>query len=96
SEVSSGSIREFTATNNKYSIETFKRAYAREDPITELINQQLGPYMQRANEIYVNANATVIDDPEVLSDIEVARNTLLLPSTAVIKYWRIIKFRKYS
>ncbi|MDN9002649.1 pilus assembly protein [Francisella tularensis subsp. mediasiatica] len=38
--------------------------------------------MQRANEIYVNANATVIDDPAVLSDIEVARNTLLLPSTA--------------
>ncbi|AFX71305.1 pilus assembly protein [Francisella tularensis subsp. holarctica F92] len=52
--------------------------------------------MQRANEIYVNANATVIDDPAVLSDIEVARNTLLLPSTAVIKYWSIIKFRKYS
>lgn len=38
--------------------------------------------MQRANEIYVNANATVIDDPAVLSDIEVARNTLLSPSTA--------------
>ncbi|WP_231865150.1 type II secretion system protein [Francisella hispaniensis] len=82
SEASSGSIREFTATNNKFSLEAVKRAYASVDPLTELINQQLGPYMQRANEIYVNANATVIDDPAVLSDIEVARNTLLSPSTA--------------
>ncbi|MDE5041599.1 hypothetical protein NAI77_10585, partial [Francisella tularensis subsp. holarctica] len=76
--------------------ETVKRAYASVDQLTDLINQQLGPYMQRANEIYVNANATVIDDPAVLSDIEVDRNTLLLPSTAVIKYWSIIKFSKYS
>ncbi|MDE5005019.1 type II secretion system protein, partial [Francisella tularensis subsp. holarctica] len=67
----------FTATNNKFYIETVKRAYASVDPLPELINQQLGPYMQRANEIYVNAYATVIDDPAVLSDIEVARNTLL-------------------
>ncbi|MDE4976364.1 type II secretion system protein, partial [Francisella tularensis subsp. holarctica] len=59
----------FTATINKFSIVTVNRAYASVDPITELINQQLGPYKQRANEIYVNAIATVIDDPPVLSEI---------------------------
>ena len=57
SKASSGSIHEFTATNNRFSIEVVKRAYASID--TELINQQLGQYMQRANEIYVNANAIV-------------------------------------
>ncbi|MDE5007150.1 hypothetical protein NAI48_11055, partial [Francisella tularensis subsp. holarctica] len=66
------------------------------DPLTELINQKLGPDMQRANEIYVKANATVIDDPAVLSDIEVPRNTLLLPSPAVSKYWSLNKGRKSS
>lgn len=59
SKVSSGSIDEFTVTNNRFSIEVVKRAYASIDPLTELINQSLGPYMQRVNEIYVNANATV-------------------------------------
>lgn len=59
SKVSSGSIHEFTVTNNRFSIEVVKRAYASIDPLTELINQQLGSYMQRVNQIYVNANATV-------------------------------------
>ncbi|APC92195.1 MULTISPECIES: type II secretion system protein [Francisella] len=78
---SGGGIREFTATNNKFSIQVIKRAYSNVSPLVEIINQQLGAYMQAANEIYVNANASVIDDPAVLSDIEVARNTLLSPST---------------
>ncbi|MFV9972281.1 MAG: hypothetical protein AB8V06_02905 [Francisella endosymbiont of Hyalomma asiaticum] len=59
SKVSSGSIHEFTVTNNRFSIEEVKRAYASIDPLTELINQKLGSYMQRVNQIYVNANSTV-------------------------------------
>ncbi|GMN89431.1 type II secretion system protein [Francisella sciaenopsi] len=81
SRVDSGSgIREFVGTNSSFSLQIIKRAYA---PITvaDIIDRELGPYMRRANEIYIEKNASVIDDPAVLADIEAARNQYLSAST---------------
>ncbi|MEY8766550.1 MULTISPECIES: PulJ/GspJ family protein [Francisella] len=82
SRVDSGSgIREFIGINSNFSLQVIKRAYV---PITvaEIIDRELGPYMRRANEIYIEKNASVIDDPAVLADIEVARNQYLSASTS--------------
>ena len=77
----SDNIHIFTATNENCGLQIIKRAYA-SSSIADIINQQLGAYMQRANEIYINAGATTIDDPSVIADIDIARNSLLSTSTA--------------
>ncbi|MEY8714038.1 type II secretion system protein [Francisella philomiragia] len=77
SRVDSGSgIREFVGTNSSFSLQIIKRAYA---PITvaEVMSQQLGAYMHRANELYIEHNASMIDEtPELVADINVARGLL--------------------
>ncbi len=73
-------IREFIGINSSFSLQIIKRTYA---PLTvaDIIDRELGPYMRRANEIYIEKNASVIDDPSVLADIEIARNQYLSAST---------------
>ncbi|WP_236939867.1 type II secretion system protein [Francisella uliginis] len=74
------SILEFVATNPDMSLTVTKRVYA-SNPVADVINQELGPYMQKANEIYINAEATVIDDPSIITQIDSARDSLLSTST---------------
>ncbi|WP_261986280.1 type II secretion system protein [Francisella philomiragia] len=82
SRVDSGSgIREFVGTNSSFSLQIIKRAYV-PTTVAEIIDRELGPYMRRANEIYIEKNASVIDDPAVLADIEIARNQYLSDSTS--------------
>lgn len=74
------SIEEFVATNPDMSLTVAKRVYA-SNPVADVINQELGPYMQKANEIYINAEANVIDDPSIITEINTARDSLLSTST---------------
>jgi hypothetical protein len=74
------SIQEFIATNPDMALTATQRIYT-SNPVADAINEELGAYMQRANEIYINAEVEQIDDPAVLSDINTARDSLLSSST---------------
>ncbi|MED7788326.1 type II secretion system protein [Francisella sp. 19X1-34] len=74
------SIQEFVATNPDMELTVTQRIYA-SNPVADAINDELGAYMQRANEIYINAGVEQIDDPAVLTDINTARDSLLSSST---------------
>ena len=63
-------------------MEVTKNSYVSLNPVQIIMNQQLGPYMQRANDIYLNAKASGIDEASILDEIDVARNTYLSESTA--------------
>lgn len=85
SEVSNSSpiLFEFKAVNENFSLDITKKAYSTTNPITDIINQQLGAYMQAANQIYIDAGATTIDQtPELVAEIDVARSLHLSDSTA--------------
>lgn len=78
--IGADNIQIFTAVNENFDLQIIKRAYA-ESSVADIITQQLGAYMQKANEIYINAGVSVIDDPLVIADINIARQTYLSSST---------------
>lgn len=76
-----GTTEFFRAYNLSQGLNVVKRTLSSLGPAALAMTQQLGPYMAAVNEIYINAGATVIDQPDILDAINAARVQYLSDST---------------